>query len=393
MATKNLGNLGGFAFLNKAFTSEDVPGLCALFGDEPFLQRECLKKITELVLEVRSGKNLDAEFSVATLNGEKNANQELELRTVLDELNTVSLFGGTGRRLVVIDQADDFITLHRDELLSKYVQRPNPGSVLVLVVKTWPSNTKLYKEFAANGLNLECKTPGEDLLLAWLVKQASTCHGAQLEREAAELLLEIVGPEMGRLDQELEKLSLIVLADQIDGQFTAEKNARTPPDPNKIVKIDKRLVLEAVGGWQAKSAWDLGDRINEGDAATALLALQRLIDAGEDPIALVAMLAGTIRKYAAATRVADLATGSQRRLDMKTILTEAGMKIWPDAQAKAERHLKQLTRARGRRLLGWLLQADAALKGHSSSKPRSRYVLETLIVRMSKMLSPPTNAS
>jgi len=89
-------------------------------------------------------------------------------------------------------------------------------------------------------------------------------------------------------------------------------------------------------------------------------------------------------EYAAATRIADLAQAENRRVYLKTILTEAGMKIWPAAQQAAEQHLKQLTRARGRQLLGWLLDADLALIGRNSSGPRARMVLEELIVKLSR---------
>ena len=47
-----------------------------------------------------------------------------------------------------------------------------------------------------------------------------------------------------------------------------------------------------------------------------------------------------------------------------------------------------LGRERAGRLLGWLLEADLALKGASSSPPRARLVLEQLIVRLSKAAAP-----
>ena len=52
----------------------------------------------------------DAGFSLTTFAG-----KEAQLREVLDALATVSLFGG-GRRLVIVEDADPFVTQYRAEL-------------------------------------------------------------------------------------------------------------------------------------------------------------------------------------------------------------------------------------------------------------------------------------
>ncbi|MGC4003427.1 MAG: DNA polymerase III subunit delta [Pirellulales bacterium] len=340
--------------------------VCVLYGDEPFFFKEVLAQLEQRIL---SGE--DAEFSRSSFNGEKHAGQPLEWRTVRDELDTVALFGG-GRRLIVVDNADDFVSRHREQL-ENYVAKAAASSVLVLTVKSWPSNTRLAKAVAASGLPIECKAPGEAQLPRWLNQRAEKQHGAKLDEDAAEQLLEIIGPEMGRLDQELEKLALIALMD-----------AKTAGGEKSTPVIKRQLVVDAVGGWRAKTAWDLSEKMNSGEAAVALAQLARLVESGEEPIALLAQVSSSLRKYAAATAVADAATAEKRRIDLKTILTEAGMKLWPAALQSAESHLKQLTRRRGRQILAWLLEADLALKGSNSSGHRARLVLEHLIVKLSK---------
>ncbi len=54
----------------------------------------------------------------------------------------------------------------------------------------------------------------------------------------------------------------------------------------------------------------------------------------------------------------------------------------------AEAQLRQLGPRRAGQLYRWLLEADLALKGGSSSGDRERLVLEQLIVRMSRQLAP-----
>ncbi len=72
---------------------------------------------------------------------------------------------------------------------------------------------------------------------------------------------------------------------------------------------------------------------------------------------------------------------------MRQALEQAGVK--PFLLNKVEPQLRQLGRARASQLYRWLLEADLALKGSSSSPARSRLVLEALIVRLS---APPESA-
>ena len=92
------------------------------------------------------------------------------LADVLDELRTLSFFAR--RRVVVVEEADPFVTKYRAEL-ETYVQSPAKSGVLVLMVKSLPSNTKLAKLVDAGGLALDCGNPGEKDLVPWLTQLAS----------------------------------------------------------------------------------------------------------------------------------------------------------------------------------------------------------------------------
>jgi DNA polymerase III subunit delta len=172
--------------------------VCALFGDEPFLKRQVLAELRKQVL---GGE--DGEFSYRSFIGE-----EIEdTRAVFDELGTMALFGG-GQRLVVVNDADPFVTKNR-ATLEGYVANPKPTGVLVLEVKTWPSNTKLYKAVAEKGLSIDCGTPAAGEIMKWMRTWAEKEHRAKFDTGAAERLVEIIGPQMGRLDQEIAKLALL----------------------------------------------------------------------------------------------------------------------------------------------------------------------------------------
>ena len=309
----------------------------------------------------------DAEFSSRTFDGD-----EIELRTLLDELATVALFGG-GSRLVVVAEADGFVSKNR-EALEDYAAKPRRTGVLVLEVDSWPSNTRLYKHLAEHGRQIDCKEPSEDQLLKWLRDRAQRSYAAGLAPGAGERLLEIVGPQMGRLDQELAKLALLA------GPTAADAKSAKPP------AISIQLVEQAVGGWRAKTVWEMIDAAAAGDAREGLIQLDRLLLAGENPIGILAMIASPLRKLAAAARIIRQSQSSGQRIPMRQALEAAGVNRWPKAMDQAESQIRQLGARRAEKIYAWLLEADLALKGVSSSTDRARLVLEQLIVRMSRQI-------
>jgi DNA polymerase-3 subunit delta len=320
--------------------------VCAVFGEELFLRRLAVNELRQQVLGAA-----DAEFSLTRFDGET-----VQMREVLDELSTVALFGG-GRRLVVIENADDFVSEHRTEL-EDYVARPKSSGVLVLDVTSWPKTTRLYKALDSAGLQVDCKTPEARSLVKWLVSWSQKRHAAKLDAGAAEMLLEIVGPELGLLDQELAKLAVSAAAGQ---------------------PITQQLVQDLVGGWRAKTAWEMIDAALAGNSRAALGQLDRLLLAGEHPIGILAQIGSTLRRFAAAVRIVEQAEAQKRRANLREALEQAGVK--PFVLAKSEEQLRRLGRQRAGKLHRWLLEADLDLKGKSELPPR--IVLERLIMRLS----------
>ncbi|HEV2973327.1 MAG TPA: hypothetical protein VGY55_25390 [Pirellulales bacterium] len=355
--------------------------VCVLFGDEPFLKSEVLGALRSVVLS-----DDQAEFSSRTFAGD-----ETEPRSVFDELATVALFGSV-RRFVVVAEADDFVSANRP-VLEDYAAKPCATGVLVLDVKTWPSNTRLFKQLAETGLQIDCKAPADAALLPWLRDRAERQYHAAFARGAAERLLEIVGPQMGRLDQETAKLSLLSAAPALPSpappSASRVPDARpVPPRSTNPPPITVQLIEDAVGGWRAKTAWEMIDAAAAGDAREALIQLDRLILAGESPVALMGQIAWRFRQLAAAARIAMQAQAVGQRANLRHALEQVGVKTWQGAMDKAEANMRQLGARRAGQLYHWLLEADLALKGSSSSGDRARLVLEQLFVRMSRQLAP-----
>ncbi|HEY2146446.1 MAG TPA: hypothetical protein VGH32_00820, partial [Pirellulales bacterium] len=121
--------------------------------------------------------------------------------------------------------------------------------------------------------------------------------------------------------------------------------------------------------------------------------LDRLILAVESPVALMGQIAWRFRQLAAAARIAVQTAGAGGRVNLRQALEQVGVKTWQGAMDKAEGNLRQLGARRAAKLYRWLVEADVALKGSSSSGDRARLVIEQLFVRMSKQLAPRPTAA
>jgi DNA polymerase-3 subunit delta len=341
-----------------------LPGVCAVFGDEPFLKRLVLKELRRRVL------GDDADAPAASYDCQE---RQPEWRDVMDELATASLFGGGGPRLVILERADAFVSANRPKL-EDYAAKPRSTGVLILDVDEWPANTRLYKALDQSGLQIDCRPPqkqrgknkeiDEAAIAKWIVAWGKSQHALSLSPDAAQHLLDLSGPVFGLLDQNLAKLALLV---------------------PQGTKATAEQVQEIVGGWRGKSIWELVDAAAAGEAGDALTQLDRLLHSGEHPLALVGSLSWSLRRYAAATRIFQQAERAGRKIPLREALAQAGFRDWPAGTlAAAEKRLMQLGRHRAGRLYRWLLELDLSLKGSHSQEDRARWALEQLVLRMAK---------
>jgi DNA polymerase-3 subunit delta len=317
-----------------------VKPLYVVYGDDAFLRREALAAIVRQAVH-----GADDELAVVRFAGD-----HATLADVVDEVRTPAFF--SKRKVVVVESADPFVTAHRRELES-YVDHPASTGVLVLSVKTWPGNTRLAKLVERDGLAVECKGPNEKVLTSWLIQMAKLRSAAALDDDAARLLIELVGPEVGLLVAELEKLAVYV---------------------GTRARIHRDDVARMVGAGRIETVWKALDAATSGRGELALEYLDGLISAGEHPVGLLAAMSTSLLKVHHA--------GQLRRARMKPneACQAAGISGY-----FVEKTLQQHTHLGPRRvdrLPELLLQADLDLKGSSTLDPR--VVLERLMVALSR---------
>ncbi|QEH36274.1 DNA polymerase III subunit delta [Aquisphaera giovannonii] len=319
------------------WSSQPGKPVYVVYGDDVYLRRESVTAIRRAVL----GEEAD-ELALRRFEG-----SSAGLADVKDELRTLPFF--SKRRIVLIEDADPFVTRARKDL-EGYLEAPSGTGVLVLLVKSWPSNTKLYKLVAASGMPIDCTSPAEKDLIPWLVKEA-TRHQAQLEPDAARLLLELVGAEVGILAAEVEKLAVYV---------------------GTSARIRRADVTRMVEAGRIETVWKVIDAATTGEPAAAITDLDDLIASGEHPIKINAALASSLIRVHHAGRL------RAARIPLDEACKMAG--IHGFGVEKVKKQHAHLGPGRVDRIPEMLLKADLDLKGDSKLEPR--VILEELLIRL-----------
>ena len=319
-----------------------------VYGSEGFFRQRVLSALKTAILgsdgAVAEGGDDEDEMCLSRYSG-----QDLELSTVLDELRTVSMWGGT--RLVIVDDADSFITEHRGGL-EKYVQAPARKGVLLLLPSKWPKNTRLAKLVDKTGLAIECTGAKGAALSKWVVDHAASEYSCRISREAAALLIAQAGESLSLLDQELSKLS----------SYAGDAG-----------EIGPEVVALLTGGWRMETTWAMTDAIQDGQVDRALDLLGQMLDAGEAPQKLMGGLSFVFRKLAAATGL------SASGMNLQAALRKAG--VFPKALGSSEAYLRRIGRPEAEQILPRLLKAETRLRSTSGlSSPR--LVVELLVLEL-----------
>jgi DNA polymerase-3 subunit delta len=344
--------------------AEAPRGACAMFGGERFLKKLAVNFL------VHSIGGDDEDFSASQYESEN-----ATWADVHDELSTRSLFGGDGPKIVIVDHADKFVKENRNRL-EDYVDATSHSGLLILIVDSWASNTKLYKKIDKSGLQVRCDAPTksarskqrDDKQTAdWLVARADSVYDFQLPAGGAQVLIELTDCEFGRMDQELQKLALYA---------------------DKKGKLTQETIKKVVGGWRTRTMWEAIDAAADGDAGRSIELLDQLLRSGEHPLALFGQLSWSLRRYATATEIVLRQMRNKGKPNLPKAIKEAGFRAWGGEIDAAQSRIRQLGRDRAGLMLDWLLEADLQLKRTHSKENRGRLVLEKLFVKMAKELGP-----
>lgn len=112
------------------------------------------------------------------------------------------------RQVVIVKEAQD---LSRTiENLVSYAENPQPTTVLVVCYKykKIDKRKKLYKAIDKTGVIFEGKRLYENQVGDWITRNLKS-RGYAISPKASQMLVEFLGTDLGKIDNELEKLQLI----------------------------------------------------------------------------------------------------------------------------------------------------------------------------------------
>jgi DNA polymerase-3 subunit delta len=236
-------------------------------GEESLLRDEALAALRGAVL---AGGPQDFNFD--RLDGENTGPAAL-----LDAVGTLPVMAE--RRLVLLREPER-ARAGAKELTDAVAEAVSAlgaagGAVLVVVAEQVDRRARWTRAFRDPAAEVRCDPPRAGREVVAFVREEAKRQGVAMERGAAELLAERVGPQLLLLRREIEKAALLA----------------GPGEP-----ISREHVAEGVCDVAEEPIWDLTDAIGDGRSADALIALARILRGGAAAPQVLGALATHFRK-------------------------------------------------------------------------------------------------
>lgn len=154
------------------------------------------------------------------------------------------------RQVVIVKEAQD-LTQTIDNLVS-YVENPQPTTVLVICYKykTLDKRKKLSKLLKQNGVLFESKKLYENQVPDW-IRRVMKGKGYTITHKAAQMLTEFLGNDLSKVNNELEKLQLIIKPKEQITPEIVEENIGISKDFNNFE------LQNAIGARDVKKAFGI----------------------------------------------------------------------------------------------------------------------------------------
>jgi DNA polymerase-3 subunit delta len=339
----------------QAMKAGEKPAAGYLFlGAEVFFRDRCRKALHRAVL----GEDVSEDGLIQI------DLKEQPLARVLDETRSLSLFASS--RLVIATNAENALPSGRSAkdsadaaILADYFRDPTPGVVLSfeatkLDARDRDDKAKLERvaQFYASvpvTVEIDRLTPDDALkgcaLLARNIK-------LDIDNDTLAELVEMLGADMSRLENELQKLQLYA-----EGRPVTRADIET-------------LVPEA----RQSGVFELTDALARKQRDRALRIVDTLNESGAYWPMQVTLLAGLFRQALAVKE-----SGARSAKQAMDALASSGIRTWFSRAQQLVETAQQFSRAELENALEALYEADKALR---SPRPDDRLVMETLLLKL-----------
>ena len=297
------------ADVRRQIAAGNVAPIYLIVGADEFAKVGLAGEFLELVdVELRA-------FNVDRLYG-----GEASAATVVDAARTLPMM--VSRRVVLLLHAERLLNPKKEsdasardlEVLEGYIKAPVDTCCLVLVAEAVDRRRAFTKLLMSAATVVECSGPADSIEAAKWVRDRVVQEGMSIDVRAARLVADRVGPDIGRLRSDVERLVL----------YAADTKTITEAD-----------VKEVVGAATSQDDWGVTRAIERGSARDALRELALMMDEGAVPYMILGQLAWFVRTKVPQPKV-SAAVEAVFRTDL-AIKTSAG-----DPRALLERLVVEL---------------------------------------------------
>ena len=248
----------------KGIQSGKIQPVITFLGEEAFLKDRALEAVIKRFLDPDSKAFQFRSFAA----------EELRDASFLDDAATTPMFGDW--KVLYLKNAEMLEkSLSRiKDYLEGYLKRPSPGTILIFDLDSWEGSSKLKSALSKQTTVVEFNPLSEKEIPSWINTHLRALN-FQVEASAIEALTERLGTDLQKISAELEKLMLFRHSEK---------------------KITLRDIESMVGYSPTANVWQWTDALMEKDAANAVVLLDDLLQAGEQPVYIIALLAKQYEK-------------------------------------------------------------------------------------------------
>ncbi|MBM4762356.1 DNA polymerase III subunit delta [Bacillus sp. B15-48] len=254
----------------KEINKQKIEPIYLLYGTESFLINETKQLLIKNVLRE---EEIDFNFSSYDL-------EETPIEAAVEDAETFPFMGE--KRLIFL-QNPVFLTSekqkgkveHNLSRLEAYLSEPSPYSVVVFAApyEKLDERKKITKALKRKAIVGEAKTLGEADLKSWIKNRANS-NGVSIKIEAIEMMLTLAGPNLFMLASEVDKLVMYA---------------------GEAKEIDSNMVDKLVARSLEQNIFSLIDKIVHRNIEDALRIYYDLLKQNEEPIKILALMAGQFR--------------------------------------------------------------------------------------------------
>ena len=261
--------------LREQLIQNRISPVYVLYGPESYLRDMAARTIAERSFDDGDFRDFnETEFSLADNDTFQNAIAAAEQLPMMSQRRVVRV---TEVRVGATSQKDTLKEEHEPALL-RYLKRPSESTVLIFVADELNGNRKISKALKENSVAVEFAPLRNDDLARW-ARDKIRDAGSEIDERSLRTLVDMVGPDVRRLTNEVQKLSAAALPDK---------------------KIDLELVQGLVIHTREVSNFELTDHLVAGRRVEALASLKKILDDDMEPLALIGLIASNYRRLLAA---------------------------------------------------------------------------------------------